>query len=91
MDLKVSVVYFYIIIIIVVVTIISLVRLTPPYAFLIFFYATMLSRLGSGPLWNQWVGRNRDYCVANWWTNLLYINNYINVQEMVISIVASAG
>lgn len=57
-------------------------RLTPPYAFLIFFYATLFSRLGSGPLWNEWVGKNRDHCVANWWTNLLYINNYMNVKEM---------
>ncbi|GFG32287.1 hypothetical protein Cfor_02684, partial [Coptotermes formosanus] len=57
-------------------------RLTPPYAFLIFFYATLLSHLGCGPLWQQWVGRNRDYCLANWWSNLLYINNYMNVPEM---------
>jgi hypothetical protein len=68
-------------------------RLTPPYAFLIFFYATLLSHLGCGPLWQQWVGRNRDYCLANWWSNLLYINNYMNVPEMVrlIATVASAG
>jgi len=80
-----------IIIFIIIVTLISAVRLTPPYAFLIFFYATLFSRLGSGPLWNEWVGKNRDYCMANWWTNLLYVNNYMNVQEMVIVIVKSAG
>ncbi|XP_023719920.1 nose resistant to fluoxetine protein 6 isoform X3 [Cryptotermes secundus] len=60
-------------------------RLTPPYAFVIFFYATLLSRLGSGPLWDTWAGANRDYCVANWWTNLLYINNYINLDQMCLN------
>ncbi|KAJ9601024.1 hypothetical protein L9F63_000862 [Diploptera punctata] len=57
-------------------------RLTPPYAFVIFFYATLLYHLGSGPLWNSQMGLNRDYCIENWWTNLLYINNYINIDRM---------
>jgi hypothetical protein len=34
----------------------------------------------------MWAGANRDYCVANWWTNLLYINNYINVETMVTAL-----
>ncbi|KAJ4452119.1 hypothetical protein ANN_03636 [Periplaneta americana] len=61
------------------------IRLTPPYAFVIFFYASLMYHLGSGPMWNQWVGVNRDYCLANWWTNLLYINNYVNVGEMCLN------
>jgi hypothetical protein len=61
-------------------------RLTPPYALVIFFYATLLPHLGSGPLWNQWVGVNKVYCVAHWWTNLLYINNYVSVSEMVTTL-----
>ncbi|PSN55352.1 hypothetical protein C0J52_01840 [Blattella germanica] len=58
------------------------IMLTPPYAFVIFFYATLMYHLGSGPNWNSQMGLNRDYCIENWWTNLLYINNYINIDRM---------
>jgi len=67
-----------------------LVRLTPPYAFVIFFYATLLSHLGSGPLWDKWVGVNKQYCVDNWWINLLYINNYVKVSDMVTAAASSS-
>ncbi|PSN55353.1 Nose resistant to fluoxetine protein 6 [Blattella germanica] len=58
------------------------IRLTPPYAFVIFFYATLMYHLGSGPLWDVQVGYNKQLCMENWWTNLLYLNNYINVDKM---------
>lgn len=38
---------------------------------------------GSGPLWKMNVGLTRDNCQKNWWTNLLFINNYVNQDEMV--------
>ncbi|XP_063238308.1 nose resistant to fluoxetine protein 6-like [Bacillus rossius redtenbacheri] len=62
--------------------IIRFLRLTPTYMVVVFFHATVFHRLGSGPLWESVVGRERDRCQANWWTNLLYINNYVNADRM---------
>ncbi|XP_003396151.2 nose resistant to fluoxetine protein 6 isoform X1 [Bombus terrestris] len=60
-------------------------RLTPAYAMMIGFYATLFYKIGSGPYWDQWVGANRDYCQENWWINLLYLNNYINLSRICMS------
>ncbi|XP_076646395.1 O-acyltransferase like protein [Halictus rubicundus] len=60
-------------------------RLTPAYAMVIGFYATLFYKIGTGPQWDQWVGTNRDYCRENWWTNLLYINNYVNLPRICLS------
>ncbi|XP_011883106.1 PREDICTED: nose resistant to fluoxetine protein 6-like isoform X2 [Vollenhovia emeryi] len=61
------------------------VRLTPAYAMMIGFYATLFYKFGTGPHWDAWVGTNKDYCRENWWTNLLYVNNYVNVPNMCMS------
>lgn len=58
-------------------------RLTPAYAMMIGFYATLFYKVSSGPHWDQWIGANRDYCRENWWTNLLYLNNYIHLPRIV--------
>ncbi|XP_033326893.2 O-acyltransferase like protein isoform X1 [Megalopta genalis] len=60
-------------------------RLTPAYAMMIGFYATLFYKMGTGPQWDQWVGANRDYCRENWWTNLLYANNYVNLPRICMS------
>ncbi|XP_015186720.1 PREDICTED: nose resistant to fluoxetine protein 6 isoform X3 [Polistes dominula] len=60
-------------------------RLTPAYAMMIGFYATIYYKFGSGPHWDTWVGSNQNYCRDNWWTNLLYVNNYVNVADMCMS------
>ncbi|XP_017766098.1 PREDICTED: nose resistant to fluoxetine protein 6-like [Eufriesea mexicana] len=60
-------------------------RLTPAYAMMIGFYATLLYKVSSGPHWDQWVGANRDYCRENWWINLLYLNNYIHLPRICMS------
>ncbi|XP_017875872.2 O-acyltransferase like protein-like [Ceratina calcarata] len=60
-------------------------RLTPAYAMMIGFYATLFYKIGSGPHWDQWVGANKDYCRENWWTNLLYVNNYVNLPKICMS------
>lgn len=52
--------------------------MTPLYAFVIFFSATWYTRLGDGPVWKQMTEIEYTFCRRNWWTNLLYINNYIN-------------
>ncbi|XP_024943408.1 nose resistant to fluoxetine protein 6 isoform X2 [Cephus cinctus] len=53
------------------------IRLTPAYAMVIGFYATLFYKLGSGPYWNKWIAACTEPCRKNWWTNLLYVNNYV--------------
>lgn len=62
----------------------SFFRLTPCYAILIGISATLVTYTGNGPQW--WLGGidvGEEYCKKNWWTNLLYINNLVNTDEMV--------
>jgi hypothetical protein len=47
-------------------------------------HSTWLVRLSRGPFWDQIVGEEYRSCRENWWTNLLYINNYVNRKRMVI-------
>ncbi|KAG5894540.1 hypothetical protein JTB14_026828 [Gonioctena quinquepunctata] len=58
------------------------IRLTPVYAFVIFYYATIFNHSGSGPLWKVVAGEDSRDCRKNWWTNLLYISNYVNPEHM---------
>lgn len=58
------------------------IRLTPAYLAVIALYSTILPRLGSGPLWNYRIGLEKERCVASWWANLLYINNYVGTDKM---------
>ncbi|KAI5738743.1 hypothetical protein M8J77_010634 [Diaphorina citri] len=53
-------------------------RITPVYMVIVAFYIYVLPHLGEGPLWESVVIRESERCRANWWTNLLYINNYVN-------------
>ncbi|XP_012257252.2 nose resistant to fluoxetine protein 6-like [Athalia rosae] len=59
-------------------------RLTPLYMLVVFFNVTLLPLAGSGPYWEARIGLDRDNCAKNWWTNLLYINNYVNPEESCI-------
>nr|CAD7402724.1 unnamed protein product [Timema cristinae] len=58
------------------------IRLTPPYAVVIAFYATLLPKIGSGPLWDARIGLERDRCVQSWWANIIYVNNYVNTDML---------
>lgn len=58
------------------------IRLTPLYAFVIFYYASVLNHIGAGPLWKSIIGAESADCRANWWTSLLYISNYVNDKHM---------
>ncbi|GFT45485.1 nose resistant to fluoxetine protein 6 [Nephila pilipes] len=49
------------------------IRLTPVYMIVLGFYTTLMAYLGSGPLWNL---KDDPKCIANWWWNALYINNF---------------
>ncbi|KAF4533050.1 hypothetical protein B566_EDAN002613, partial [Ephemera danica] len=57
-------------------------RLTPVYAIVLGVYATLFKYMGSGPIWATKVGVEVERCQENWWTNLLYVNNYINTEHM---------
>ncbi|XP_022185419.2 nose resistant to fluoxetine protein 6 [Nilaparvata lugens] len=54
------------------------IRLMPVFALVTFFYATMLRFTGDGVLWNFAIKVETANCRDNWWTNLLFINNYVN-------------
>ncbi|XP_062542684.1 nose resistant to fluoxetine protein 6-like isoform X2 [Armigeres subalbatus] len=54
------------------------IRLTPVYAFVILLQATWLSKLQDGPMWKVGTASERAFCRRNWWTNLLYVNNYLH-------------
>lgn len=58
-------------------------RLTPVYAFVVFYYATVFNYIGSGPMWKIIVTQQNKACRENWYLNLLYLNNYIGEQNMV--------
>ena len=54
-----------------------IIRIVPTYAFMIGFCYFALPLLGSGPAWGnafKYIGKD---CADYWWTNLLFINNFI--------------
>nr|KAG5692737.1 hypothetical protein BaRGS_033848 [Batillaria attramentaria] len=56
-------------------------RLTPPYMLIIVVYMCLGRYWGSGPLWLDKQG-DRDNCKTSWWTNLLYINNFVDLDKI---------
>lgn len=50
-------------------------RLTAVYAIILGFIATVYAYLGTGPNWRE-IQMHSEVCQANWWQNLLYINNF---------------
>lgn len=49
----------------------------------VFLNAVILPRMGSGPFWEARIISESNYCSNNWWTNLLFVNNYVNAKELV--------
>jgi hypothetical protein len=45
--------------------------------------ATLLKYMGSGPQWPLVDRTIQQICADNWWSALLYIQNYVNVTAMV--------
>ncbi|XP_053201530.1 nose resistant to fluoxetine protein 6-like [Panonychus citri] len=62
-------------------TIMRYIRLTPPYIVTIGL-ALILPSLGQGPLWKETVNQVSTSCYSSWWTNLLYINNFIQTKNI---------
>ncbi|XP_055610840.1 nose resistant to fluoxetine protein 6-like [Uranotaenia lowii] len=57
------------------------IRLTPAYAYVILLHATWLPKMQNGPMWPRGTSTERYFCRKNWWTNILYVNNYVNADE----------
>ncbi|XP_058122759.1 O-acyltransferase like protein-like [Anopheles ziemanni] len=54
-----------------------LIRILPTYLFVVLFHASWYPSLHDGPIGDRF----KDHCTTNWWTNLLFINNYIHPSE----------
>lgn len=52
------------------------IRLTPVYAAVLGFVATLWTRIGSGPDWT-YVQYVSEACREKWWIHMLYLNNYV--------------
>ena len=50
-------------------------RLTPTLMFCVLLVAKLRPFFGAGPLW--FMQSDTSACSENWWTNLLYLNNFI--------------
>ncbi|CAG9766404.1 unnamed protein product [Ceutorhynchus assimilis] len=57
-------------------------RLVPAVALMVGFHGTWLVHLSKGPYWDMFVGQEYRNCRKNWWTNVLFINNYIDNNNM---------
>jgi peptidoglycan/LPS O-acetylase OafA/YrhL len=56
-------------------------RLMPLMVFFLMIDSSWMYRLGSGPFWYKINFSERQFCRKNWWTNLLFLNNYISGDE----------
>jgi peptidoglycan/LPS O-acetylase OafA/YrhL len=50
---------------------------------IIFFFATLQYKMGSGPLWEAFIGTDKKNCQQTWWLSLLYLNNYVATDKTV--------
>jgi len=55
----------------------KLVRLMPAYLFMLMFLNLLFPSLGSGPVWGFAVEKATKDCSSYWWTNLMFLNNFV--------------
>lgn len=55
----------------------------PIYGLMIAFHTFVLLHISDGPLWKKIAIQESDYCQKNWWSNLLFINNYVDAEHPV--------
>ncbi len=58
-------------------------RLTPVYAILMLSSVTLMPHITRGPMWPQHASVLDGDCPKVWWSNLLYINNIVNLDKRV--------
>ncbi|KAL1459444.1 hypothetical protein WDU94_011426 [Cyamophila willieti] len=56
-------------------------RLVPVYAAVIAILAIIIPNFGNGPVFKLKISREALRCQKNWWTNILFISNYVNTQQ----------
>uniref|UniRef100_A0A8D8A1J5 Nose resistant to fluoxetine protein 6 n=1 Tax=Culex pipiens TaxID=7175 RepID=A0A8D8A1J5_CULPI len=59
-------------------------RLTPVFAALILFTVGFYQRIGDGPLWPVQQQFTTGNCEQYWWSALLYVQNYVNPNQLCI-------
>ncbi|CAH1248349.1 Hypp8112 [Branchiostoma lanceolatum] len=57
-------------------------RLTPALLFVIMMTTWVIPQLFMGPMWHSRMTSDLDACRANWWTNVLYINNIVHTDHV---------
>lgn len=55
----------------------------PAYCAMMLITANIVPHLGDGPLWPQKAWSEAETCKKNWWTNLLFISNFIDAKHEV--------
>jgi peptidoglycan/LPS O-acetylase OafA/YrhL len=60
------------------------IRLTPQLAIFLLL-STLLPLLGSGPIWTQQISLQIGNCYKNWWQDLIYLQTFIDVKNLVRS------
>lgn len=63
----------------------EILRLTPVYAVILGFIATLMIYTTYGPKWENINFVSKTSCRYNWWNNLLYVNNYIHTYPYDVS------
>lgn len=58
-------------------------RLIPIYGLVILFMTSAFKYLGDGPIWRRLKESQEITCRENYWTNLLFINNFVNPSKIV--------
>uniref|UniRef100_A0A8D8VQF5 Nose resistant to fluoxetine protein 6 n=1 Tax=Cacopsylla melanoneura TaxID=428564 RepID=A0A8D8VQF5_9HEMI len=56
-------------------------RLVPVYAAIIAVLAIIIPNFGNGPVFKLKISREALRCQQNWWTNILFISNYVNTHQ----------
>lgn len=58
-------------------------RLTPPFAAMVLLQVTILPYMGNGPMWSSLADPAAEICRKNWWSGLLYVQNYVQPNSLV--------
>ncbi|PSN40341.1 hypothetical protein C0J52_17059 [Blattella germanica] len=61
------------------------IRIMPVLVMIVLLEASLMSKIGSGPLWELGVVNTlQKNCKKYWWSTLLFVQNYVNVENMCI-------
>ncbi|KAJ9594766.1 hypothetical protein L9F63_013926 [Diploptera punctata] len=58
-------------------------RVWPVLGIIVLFHSTLITKLGDGLLWKYVIiNEQSKLCKENWWSTLLFVNNYVHVKKM---------